>query len=310
MTTQTSSQFPIPSSQSPSRWPRPDNVLRLRDNRLLGYAEYGVPSGQPVIFFHGMPGSRLQGALGHESAIRQNVRLIAPDRPGYGLSDFKPKRRILDWADDVVELADALGIDRFAIGGISGGGPYVAACALRIPHRLIGAAIISGVGPFEAPGATDGMSRQNRALFAMARRVPPLARASLSVMGMIATRWPQRAIEQMKRAMPPPDRAVLEQPGMADRFAEDVAEAFRCGSRGATWEAQLYARPWGFRLEDIAMEVHLWQGGEDVNVAPSMGRYQAQAIPNGKLTFYENEGHLVGITHLDEILSTVTSSRA
>ena len=158
--------------------------------------------------------------------------------------------------------------------------------------------------------ATDGMSRQNRALFAMARRVPPLARASLSVMGMIATRWPQRAIEQMKRAMPPPDRAVLEQPGMADRFAEDVAEAFRCGSRGATWEAQLYARPWGFRLEDIAMEVHLWQGGEDVNVAPSMGRYQAQAIPNGKLTFYENEGHLVGITHLDEILATVTSSRA
>ena len=312
MTTETPSQPPIPSSQSPAsvRWPRPDNVLRLRDNRLLGYAEYGAPTGYPVIFFHGMPGSRLEGALGRESATRENIRLVVPDRPGYGLSDFKPKRRILDWADDVVELADALGFDRFAIAGISGGGPYVAACALRIPHRLTGAAIISGVGPFEAPGATDGMSRQNRALFGMARRVPPLARASLSAMSMIATRWPRRAMAQMKRAMPPPDRAVLEQPGISDGFVENIAESFRSGSRGATWEAQLYAKPWGFRLEDIAMEVHVWQGGKDVNVAPSMGRYQAQAIPNSKLTFYEEEGHLLGITHLDEILSTVTSSRA
>src|SRR5439155_16354079 len=128
ITTQTSSQTSIPSSPSAARWPRPDNVIRLRDNRLLGYAEYGTSSGYPVIFFHGMPGSRLEGALGHEAAIGQNVRLVAPDRPGYGLSDFKRRRRMLDWADDVVELADALGIDRFAVAGISGGGPYVAAC--------------------------------------------------------------------------------------------------------------------------------------------------------------------------------------
>jgi pimeloyl-ACP methyl ester carboxylesterase len=306
MTMESTAQ-PRVSSSVATLWPRPDNVVRLHDGRLLGYGEYGAATGYPVIFFHGMPGSRLEGKLAHESASRQNVRLIAPDRPGYGLSDFKPKRRILDWADDVLELADALGIDRFAIAGISGGGPYVAACAWRIPKRLTGAVIISGVGPFEAPGATEGMSRQNRALFGMARRVPPLARALLSVMGTIATRWPQRFIGQMKRAMPAPDRAVLERDGNADTFAEDMRESFRCGSRGAAWEAQLYARPWGFRLEDIAMEVHLWQGGEDVNVAPSMGRYQAQAIPNAKLSFYEHEGHLLGITHLDEIFSTITS---
>ena len=292
------------------RWPRPDNVIRLHDNRLLGYAEYGVATGYPVIFFHGMPGSRLEGALGHEAAMRQNVHLVAPDRPGYGLSDFKPRRRILDWADDVVELAEALGIGRFAVAGISGGGPYAAACALRIPHRLTHAAIISGVGPFEAPGATEGMSRQNRALFAMARRLPPLARASLSVMGAVAKRWPQRAIGQMKRSMPAADRAVLERDGNADRFVADMSEAFRRGSRGAAWEAQLYANPWGFRLEDITMEVQVWQGGEDVKVAPSMGRYQAQAIPNATLTFYEHEAHLLGITHLDEILAGITPARS
>src|SRR5262245_24684441 len=113
------------STAGPAVWPRPDNVIRLKDGRLLGYAEYGASSGAPVIFFHGMPGARVEGALAHEAAARANVRLIVPDRPGYGLSDFQPRRRIIDWQRDVAELADALSLERFGVGGISGGGPYV-----------------------------------------------------------------------------------------------------------------------------------------------------------------------------------------
>ncbi len=291
-------------------WPRPDAVIRLTDGRLLGYSEYGTASGTPVIFFHGMPGSRLEGALAHEAASRANVRLIVPDRPGYGLSDFKPRRRLIDWPDDVSELADGLGIGRFATGGISGGGPYVVACALRIPDRLTGAAIISGVGPFDAPGATDGMSRQNRMLFGASRRFPPLARAIVALMGMVMTRWPERASKQLLRVMPAPDQAVLERPGVLEKLIESSREAFRQGSRGAAWEARMYARPWGLRLQDISMPVQVWQGGQDVNVAPSMGRYQAAAIPDAHLTFLEDEGHLLGVTHMEEVLAQLVSARS
>jgi len=283
-------------------WPVPDNVLRLRDGRILGYALYGDAAGRPAFLFHGMPGSRLAAAWAHAVAADRGVRIICPDRPGYGLSEFKPKRAILDWPDDVAELADALGIEGFAVVGISGGGPYAAACALRLPQRLTGVAIVSGVGPSEAPGATEGMSRINRVLLTIPRRVPSAARLLLRLMAQRRRRSPRRFLDGMIRRMPEPDRALLSHPKFREVFERDLGEAFRSGSRGAAWEALLYARPWGFRLQDIRIEVHLWQGEKDVNVPPAMGRYQAQVIPNCKAAFYPEEGHLLGITHLAEII--------
>ena len=282
-----------------------DNILRLRDGRLLGYAEYGDPEGKPAFFFHGMPGSRLEGRFGHDAAKKLGIRVVAIDRPGYGLSDFKPRRTFVDWPDDVVELADALKIDRFSVAGVSGGGPYVAACALKIPQRLTAAGIISGVGPFDVPGATEGMSRQNRLIFGMARRLPWLVSLPYWLMAQGARRFPDRVTSLMLRSLPEPDKAVLARPEIRALFIEDTAEAFRSGGRGAAWESVLYARPWGFRLEDITMEVHLWQGEEDVNVPPSMGRYQAEAIPNCRPTFYPGEGHLLIVDRMEEILAAL-----
>lgn len=284
---------------------RPDNVLRLRDGRLLGYAEFGDPGGKPVMFFHGFPGSRVEGALGHDAAERAGVRLICIDRPGMGLSTFQPGRRIADWPADVAALADALGIGRFAVGGVSGGGPYAAVCALRLADRLTGAAIISGVASFAIPGATDGMNRMNRILFFLGRRAPWLARLPMLVMAR-ATRSPEQAIDGMLRTLPAPDRAIMQRPAVRAAFAADLAEAFRGGTRGLAWELVLYSRPWGFRLEDIQMEVHLWQGEADTNVSPSMGRYQAAAIPRCKATFYPGEGHLLLVDRMEEILGAVT----
>ena len=110
-------------------------TIRLRDGRLLGYAEYGVPEGKPVLHFNGFPGTRFEASLIADAAARVGVRLIGVDRPGMGLSDFQPGRRILDWPDDVLELADALGLERFAVMGVSGGGPF---CALRSPAAAFG----------------------------------------------------------------------------------------------------------------------------------------------------------------------------
>jgi len=126
-----------------------DNInltIKLKDGRQLGYADLGNPDANHVIFhFHGFPGYRLEAMLLADRAITKNVRLIGIDRPGWGLSDFKKNRTLLDWPDDVAELADALGIDKFAVEGISGGGPYAAACAYKIPERLTSCGIISGL---------------------------------------------------------------------------------------------------------------------------------------------------------------------
>ena len=135
-------------------------TIRLKDGRTLGYAEYGTPQGKPVFYFHGFPSSRIDWPLFDTDGMaeRINARIIAADRPGYGLSDFKRGRKILDWPDDVIELADALHIERFSVLGISGGGPYALACACRIPARLTTAAIVCGIGPAQAPGARDGVA--------------------------------------------------------------------------------------------------------------------------------------------------------
>jgi pimeloyl-ACP methyl ester carboxylesterase len=283
--------------------PKTDNQLRLSDGRILGYAEYGDPEGAPVFFFHGMPGSRLEGALGHDAAVRHHVRVISTDRPGYGLSTFQPKRTFLDWPGDVTQLAGSLGIDRFAIAGISGGGPYVAVCALQIPQRLTHAVMISGVGPFDVPGATQGMSRQNRMLFAASRRAPILVRVVMAFMARSMKRSPDRFMDQMLKSLPEPDRKVLADPALRELFKQDALESMRPGARGAAYESVMYARPWGFRLEDITMPVTLWQGDADVNVPVVMGRYQATAIPNCDARFFPGEGHMLIFSHMDELFA-------
>ncbi len=284
-----------------------DDVLRLKDGRKLGYAEYGDPTGEPLFFFHGMPGSRLEGQMGAAAAKGLGIRLITSDRPGYGRSDFKPDRSFLDWPDDVLELAAALNIDRFAVAGVSGGGPYAAACAFKIPERLTAAGIISGVGPFDVPDATDGMSRQNRLIFSLARKAPWVIRLPMWLMGVGTRHFPDRVMSTMLRSLPEPDQTIMARPEIMAIFKEDLAEAGRQGTRGGAWEAVMFARPWGFRLEEITMKVHLWQGEVDVNVPVSMGRYQANAIPNCQATFYPGEGHFALVDRMEEILGALVS---
>jgi pimeloyl-ACP methyl ester carboxylesterase len=141
-----------------------NNQIILNDGRTLGFAEYGDDQGQPFMYFHGFPSSRLEGRLVDDVARGQHLRIIAPDRPGFGLSDFKPGRKLTDWPEDVIGLANALELDRFSIVGLSGGGPYAAVCACKISTRLSAVGIISGSGPADLPGMLESMSPLNRLL--------------------------------------------------------------------------------------------------------------------------------------------------
>jgi pimeloyl-ACP methyl ester carboxylesterase len=152
--------------------PQNDRVISLRDGRTLGYAEYGDPGGKPVFFFHGLPGSRRQRHPDDSIAIEFGARIIAIDRPGYGLSDFQQGRKLLDWPDDVAQLADSLRIDRFVAIGLSGGGPYLLACAYKMPERITSATVISGMGPIDDPDAVKSMLPSMRLGLGIAPKVP------------------------------------------------------------------------------------------------------------------------------------------
>ena len=278
--------------------------IQLPDGRWLGYAEHGDPAGKPVFFFHGAPSSRLFRHPDESIAASLDARVITVDRPGFGLSDFQPERTLLDWPDDVAALADALGLERFAVGGISAGGPYVAACAYKIPHRLTSAGIVSGVGPTDCPGVTEEMPRPRRIGVAVARRAPWLLIPLLWLFNN-PRRDPERFFEQIKTQVSDPDRAVLARPEVRAVLVASYAETARPGLRGFAWESLLLSHPWGFRLEDITMEVHLWHGEDDASIPVSMGRTMAGAIPNCRATFLPGEGHFLFFDHWGEILSAL-----
>jgi pimeloyl-ACP methyl ester carboxylesterase len=282
-----------------------DNQIKLNDGRTLGYAEYGDPQGKPVLYFHGLPSSRLEGnrpAI-DEIATRLHARIIAPDRPGIGLSDFK-LYTIASWPDIVTEFADKLGLDRFAVMGLSSGGKYVVACACKIPQRLTAAGSVSGTCPFDLPGAKETLSKQDNQLYGLADKAPWLFRLMLWKIARDARKNPS-SIFSLFTDVSEPDKVTLARPDVKKVFEEMVIESFRQGTRGAAVDWMLEARPWGFSLQEIRMPVFIWHGEADKILSVEQGRILAKAIPNARSKFFPNEGHTLIVNHYEELLSSV-----
>ena len=200
----------------------------------------------------------------------------------------------------MIELADTLKVDRFAVLGISGGGPYAAACAFKIPRRLTATTVVCGMGPPEAPGVREG------AAMLLPGKSTLMRKLLLNLMIMILHRSPGRFTSQMKDTLAEPDKTLLAQPEVEQTFIQSAREAFRSGIAGANHEAGLYRRPWQFRLQDITADVHLWHGELDLSVPVSVGRYVANAIPSCRATFLKGEAHFsLPHNHIREILSTL-----
>jgi pimeloyl-ACP methyl ester carboxylesterase len=283
-----------------------DQVLKLKDGRKLGYAEYGDLNGKPMFHFHGHPGSRLEGRLFGKKPMEHGVHVISVDRPGVGLSDFKPNRKLLDWPDDIIELADHLGLSKFAVEGISGGGSYAAVCAYKIPERLTSCGIIAGIGLNN--WSRKGMMTSNRISFFISRRLSFLTKSIVKAEKKAFE--DQKSMENFAKELLEPDRILFQDPQILNIFIEETKEAFRPGLDGVILEEKIYARPWGFDLKDIPsdLQVYIWHGEMDVFVPISMGRKMCELIPNCQGKFFPNEGHLsVAYNHLDEILETLKS---
>ncbi|MGC1951244.1 MAG: alpha/beta hydrolase [Gammaproteobacteria bacterium] len=282
-----------------------DCQLRLADGRLLGYAEYGDPVGTPIFYCHGFPASRLEGSLLDTTAKRLGARIVAADRPGHGLSDFQPGRRLIDWSDDVIGLADKLGIDRFAVLGISGGGPYTLACAGKAPQRVAAAAIVCGLGPVYLDWAIRDMRWPVGLAFQLAQKRRCLLKWIVGgVVVPILKARPQliRAILLAKGSSA--DRAVLQRPDIGNPLLVATREALRQGATGIVHDLILYAHFWSLSFPTITTPIALWHGQADATVPVSHTRYLAEVLPNARAHVLAGEGHFsLPVNHMAEVLA-------
>ncbi|MEL6775911.1 MAG: alpha/beta hydrolase [Cyanobacteria bacterium J06597_16] len=275
------------------------NLLTLPGDRRLAYADYGDPNGHPVLYFHGGGTSRLEPLLlGDDVFVRLGLRLIAPDRPGIGRSDFQPNRGFSDWTKDVTCLADALELNKFSVLGVSSGGGYVAACAAKIPNRLRSAVIVSGAWEF----TTADLLEHKRWGLILIRYLPWLYRASMKLTQRSLNSPTDKLLKTLKKTLPAADYAVLKSPGRIEKSCEALNEGLRSGTRGTAYDLQLYFREWDFGLDEIRMPLTLFYGEEDKNVPLELVKRTAATLPTAQLVMYPNEGHIsVVVNQIDEI---------
>lgn len=271
--------------------------VRLPDGRRLGYAQAGPTDGRALFYFHGTPGSRLERHPETELLDAMGVRLIALERPGYGLSTLQPARQLSDWPADVAAFADLLGLDAFSVLGFSGGGPYALACARAMPQRITATVVVSSPAPYAAMGRIpDGL-----ALFELARDAPRQASAMLRE---IAANGDQLH-RLMSGAMAEAERRVMGTAALATMYRRNMDEAVCQGIEGMVRDMALIAGEWGFDVAAITSPVDLWHGLEDSFTPPSMARYLAEGLPNCHSRFLPGEGHFLLFPLWRDILACI-----
>jgi pimeloyl-ACP methyl ester carboxylesterase len=283
---------------------RPETRLfTLRDGRHLAYTEWGSPDGAPIFFQHGMPGSRFERAAAQDLYRSLDVRVITPDRPGYGLSDAKPHRRLVDWPSDVVELADSLGIGRFSVVSVSGGGLYALACAALIPERLFSVVTTGCPSSLDRAGALSGMPFTNRAGLWLEETMPWVIEGGTTLLSSMIKGHTAFFVDEAEHSSPAEDQQVLLTPWVRQSIIETLSEAVRTGPQGYDDDLRILTSPWGFPPEKIRVPVHLWHGDVDSVIPLRHAQYLATVIPGATLKICPGEAHMLLWNHLPEILT-------
>jgi pimeloyl-ACP methyl ester carboxylesterase len=273
---------------------RTSQVAQAADGRTLTFAERGDLSGYPVITLHGTPGCRLNRHPNEELVRSAGVRMISYDRPGYGGSDRHCGRTVADVASDVAAIADRLGLGRFSVSGVSGGGPHVLAVAALLGDRVTRAACVSGLAPFEAFGAGwfTGMDPENVTEFGWAlegeeRLAGELEREDQEMRQRVAVD-PAKMLGNYD--LPESDTQVLGRQDFAAMWREVTIEQTRNGVRGWVDDDLAFVSAWGFDPATIAVPTLVWYGTGDVVVPPRHGEWIASTVP-GAIVRLSEFGH-------------------
>ncbi len=281
----------------------------LSDGRTLAYSEYGDPNGDPVFHAHGVPSSRFEGSLLHESALKNGFRVISTDRPGIGQSTYLPNRKFLDYPKDIASLADALLLPKFGVMGGSGGGAHTAVCAYAIPERLTFNITMCPFTNFaEFPSPESKLGGAEAFTWKMTQISPKLVfmmcglmAATVRGLGKRYEKWAATAANQT----PGPDGEVARaNPEKMAMMGKVTAEAFAQGGRGVAIDTMIQYSDWGFRLAELQGKIHLFHGTEDNLVPFEFGQFIADQAANCEFHALHGQGHFISIGYPDLIFET------
>ncbi|HUR23087.1 MAG TPA: alpha/beta hydrolase [Acidimicrobiales bacterium] len=281
-------------------------AVRLTDGRLLGFAEYGDATGTPVLCFHREVGSRLLARTLDHDARNRSLRLIAPDRPGFGFSDFQPDRAIADWPADVAELAGQLGLDRFAVLGVSAGTPYALACAWKLGNRVTSTVIAGTALPVSMMEDEPDTPPIQRLLTRSTVRAPWTIRPVMTLLAQVSRRAPEQAVSRMEASAGEADRSVFARPEVREMLVHSMAESFRSGPRGAAHDIRLVTADWGIPLGEVGGQVDVVHGGADNEVRPENARRLTDALPRARFHLVPGAGHHLTLTSPGQVLEPQT----
>jgi pimeloyl-ACP methyl ester carboxylesterase len=284
--------------------PKLEGNIAVGDDRQIGFAEFGDPQGRAIFWLHGTPGARRQIPMeARVYAEERQIRLIGVDRPGIGSSTPYQYDTVSAFAEDLRTIADTLGIDRFEVIGLSGGGPYTLACAAAMPDRVVAAGVLGGVAPVRG---ADGISGGVSTLITAAAPVVELAGAPLRLAASALIRLirpvAEPALYAYARISPEADRQLLVRPEFRAMFLDDLLNGSRKQLAAPFADVVVFARDWGFRLDEVKVPVRWWHGDRDHIVPFEHGQHVVSRLPDAQLTHLPGESHLAGLGRAEEIL--------
>lgn len=287
--------------------PKLEGNVAVSADRQLGFAEFGDPRGRAVFWLHGTPGARRQiPAEARAYAGLEKVRLIGVDRPGIGSSTAHQYPNVLAFAEDLRVIADTLGIDNFAVIGLSGGGPYTLAAAAAMPDRVVAAGVLGGVAPYVGPdGIASGLMNLGSTVAPVLELAGAPIRLAAATLIKIIAPVGSPALEMYARISPEGDRRLLARPEFKAMFLDDLLNGGRKQLAAPFYDIVDFVRDWGFRLDEVKVPVHWWHGDKDHIVPFTHGAHVVSRLPEAEMTVLPGESHLGGLGCAEEILRTM-----
>jgi len=280
-------------------------ILPLAYDRQLGFARYGDENGSPLLYLHGLPGSRLECQLIDKPAQQLGINVVAVDRPGYGATTPFPGNSLLDWTEDIRQLTDYLGWSRFAIIGFSGGGPCALACAHRLADRVTRVALIASLGPVYRRQLLRDMSWLARSSFLGARIAPDLLSFIVGQpLTLLAKTKPRLLINALATLNGEPDKHCLLEEEALNAFLRSLPACFTQGAEGALQDLVMFQQPWTLPFSSITLPVQMWHGDRDKVVPCRHSEYLAAQLGNAHMNCVPGEGHFsLPLRHMRTLLA-------
>ena len=287
-----------------------DQIFTLPDGRPIGYREYGAPEGMPVLALHGTPGSRLKYARATEAARAMSLRLICPDRWGYGLTTPPARPALAGFAEDMERFADGLALEALSVIGISGGGPFAAALGARLGGRVRALALVSPVGPIAATPAAWRLDPVHALCFRALPPVPGVIGLAFRGFRHLLAREDGAALRVAMVRAAAADKALLRDEALCEALVRMFRAGLAPGVRGPVIDMELFSRPWQFEAGKITAETRLWLGTADRSVPHAPVRVLAGCVPGSQLVELAGEGHFWIVRNWLEVLAWLAEASA